>query len=106
MELRIPRWKIVGNRINVSVALWSLGGGIYSFFSGSIKFIGTIEIHPQFYLFLFCLSVGVEDWLRLQRILDAGGALDEDGRVWRASIIAADDENGNPRTYLGTLERG
>ena len=46
-----------------------------------------------------------DDWLRVQRIVDAGGTLDEDGRVWQASIIVADDEDGNRRTYLGSLER-
>ena len=36
----------------------------------------------------------VEDWLRVQRIVAAGGALDDAG-----------DEDGNSRTYLGNLER-
>ena len=34
--------------------------------------------------------------------MDAGGTLDEGGRVWQASVIAADDEDGNRRTYLGS----
>lgn len=33
------------------------------------------------------------------------GDLDEGGRTWQASIIAADDEDGNRRTYLGSLGR-
>ena len=51
-------------------------------------------------------ALEAEDWLRLQRIVDAGGTLDEAGRVWQASVIAANDENGNPKTYLESLERG
>ena len=39
---------------------------------------------------------------KLNRLVER---LDEDGRVWQASIIAADDEDGNRRTYLGNLER-
>ena len=46
-----------------------------------------------------------EDWVRVQRILDAGGAFDEGGRAWQASIIVADDEDGNRQTYLGGLGR-
>lgn len=46
-----------------------------------------------------------EDWLRVQRIVDAGGTLDDGGRTWQASVIAANDENGNPKTYLESFGR-
>ena len=53
-----------------------------------------------------------EDWLHVQRIVDqglpagqAGGALDDDGSTRTASLIAAQDEDGNSPTYLGSLER-
>lgn len=37
--------------------------------------------------------------------LDKRAEREEGGQVWQASIIATDDEDGNRRTYLGSLMR-
>ncbi len=48
----------------------------------------------------------IENWLRVQRIVDEGGVLEEDGAVWRTAIAAAVTEDGRRETRLERLERG